>query len=135
MKSEKKKNQAGKISEWIKLDLNASTGLLSSLDKLILHLQAVLPDDRFDGIDHYTNIMISIYNHIKSSDTKNRRISVKQLKAIQQGYYRSFSEDLYIPGLEFYLIRNTELIHRQQKSYQTRLERGSIVGPNTNSKE
>ena len=135
MKSEKKKNQVGKISEWIKLDLNASTGLLSSLDKLILHLQTVLPDDRFDGIDHYTNIMISIYNHIKSSDTKNRRISVKQLKAIQQGYYRSFSEDLYIPGLEFYLIRNTELIHRQQKSYQTRLERGSIVGPNTNSKE
>ena len=104
MPSEKKPLQRS-TTEWIILTQDQTLILVSKIDELLEGLDK----ETFDGKGYYVNIVKSV----RDASQRSKRISKKQLAIIQKGWTKTLQENLYVPGLEFYLLDNEEIMNKK----------------------
>lgn len=114
MPSERKPLQRTQ-AEWILLSEDQKQILASKIEELIEGLE----NENFDGVGRFTDIVKSV----RSNVLRSARISTKQLSMIQKGWTKTLKEDLYVPGLEGYLLENEEKMSQLRKMGKTRRER------------
>ncbi len=101
------------MTEWIQLNVEQVELVASKMQLLLDRLLA--PDCTIDGRLRIAGVYESIMKHTKLK----KRISAKQLSVVQKGCYVQFNEDLYVPGLEHWLLQNQKKMETAMKRRKT----------------
>lgn len=112
MATSEKRMKQSIMAEWINLNADQVMAIDNAIDEAL---------DTVDGLPDYergrAHFLADFLRNVQARTVRSRNISTRQLAGVQKGILTITHQDLYIKGLEGYLIqgrRNIEIRAKQK---------------------